>query len=457
MSSHGNTKSGAGFRLAFSSLQWAFFLLTGGLVAPIVVASAFQLSEIETVELLQRTLILIGLSSVLQVTLGHKLPILEGPAGVWWGIFVLLAGSVSSKPESFTLLRQLEMGLMISGCVLVLLSVFHVISHVKKLFTPVVIGTYLLLLIFQFSSSVVKGMLGVGYLDAFMHARIALPAIATLVFTFLCARMKIAFMRNYSVLFGVVFGCTMFKLLGLIPPLPALSGSFTRPALFAWGTPELHSGILVTTIVVSLPLLINMIAAIVIMEKTLGRTPGNTYRRAGLVMGINQLLAGLFSAVGCVSNSHTAGFVASTQITKRLPLLIGCFIVICAGLFPAITLAMASIPVPVAFAVIFSSFTHLLVSGLREYEPVLRDDNKVLIISISLFAGVGSMFVPSASLAAVPAVWKPILNNGLLIGVLTSMALEQMMRLIKIWQVSWSTRSGAPVHSDRSAGHRISE
>jgi xanthine/uracil permease len=174
-------------------------------------------------------------------------------------------------------------------------------------------------------------------------------------------------------------------------------------------------------------------------------------------MGINQLLAGLFSAVGCVSNSHTAGFVASTQITKRLPFLIGCFIVICAGLFPAITLAMASIPVPVAFAVIFSSFTHLLVSGLREYEPVLRDDNKVLIISISLFAGVGSMFVPSASLAAVPAVWKPILNNGLLIGVLTSMALEQMMRLIKIWQVSWSTRSGAPVHSDRSAGHRISE
>ncbi|OPH58905.1 hypothetical protein BC351_21420 [Paenibacillus ferrarius] len=419
----------AGIRLALASVQWAFFILTGGLVAPIVVAAAFHLSGPETVGLLQRTLTVIGISSLLQVVFGHKLPILEGPAGVWWGVFILLASSVAEGPASFTLLRQMEMGLLISGIIMLLLSAFRIIGHVKKLFTPVVTGTYLLLLIFQFSSSIVKGILGVGYSDSYIHAQIAIPAIATLLFTFICGRLQIAFFRHFSVLLGVIFGYIAFRLLGLIPASPVQMQIFTLPTWFAWGLPTYNSGILLTTLVIVLPLLINMIAAIVIVEKAAGRTAQDVYRRAGLVMGINQLISGLFSTVGCVSNSHTAGFIASTQMTKRLPFILGCLVIIGASFFPFFTVALASIPVPVAFAVIFYSFTHLLTAGLREYETILKEEKKLLIIGVSLFAGVGSMFIPAGSLAHTPDVIKPILNNGLIVGVLTSIVLEQGIRV----------------------------
>ncbi|MEW9700261.1 purine/pyrimidine permease [Paenibacillus sp. SI8] len=417
-----------GIRLSLASVQWAFFILTGGLVAPIVVAAAFHLTGIETVGLLQRTLAVIGISSLLQVLFGHKLPILEGPAGVWWGVFILLAGSVAAGPASAALLRQMEMGLLISGAIMLALSAFQIIGHVKKLFTPVVTGTYLLLLIFQFSSSIVKGILGVGYSDSYIHAQIAIPAIATLVFTFICGRLKYAFFRNFSVLLGVIFGYAAFRLLGLIPDFPDIQETVTLPTWFAWGKPEFNSGILLTTLVIALPLLINMIAAIVIVEKAAGREAQDVYRRAGLVMGINQLISGLFSAVGCVSNSHTAGFIASTQMTKRLPFILGCLLILGASLFPLFTVALASIPVPVAFAVIFYSFTHLLTAGLREYETILKEEKKLLVIGVALFAGVGSMFIPAASLSHTPDVIKPILNNGLIVGVLASILFEQGIR-----------------------------
>ncbi|REK75078.1 purine/pyrimidine permease [Paenibacillus paeoniae] len=447
-------------RTLLDSLQWAFFLLTGGLVAPIVVAAAFGLSDADTISLLQRTLTVIGISSLLQVTLGHKLPILEGPAGVWWGVFILLAANLSPGASGTELLRQMEMGLLLGGVIILLLSVFHILRHLKKLFTPVVTGTYLLLLIFQFSSPIVKGILGIGYTDSYIHAGIAVPAIATLLLTFLCGRSKTAWLRNYSALIGIAAGYGLFLLLGHIPALPKLPDTVVLiPQLFAWGAPLFDSGIALTTLVITLPLLINMIAAIVVMEKTIGLKPEDRYRRSGIVMGINQLLSGAFSAVGCVSNSHSAGFVASTRMTRRLPFIIGCLLLIVAGLFPFLTAALASVPVPVAFAVIFCSFAHLLSAGLKELGAVLHDEKKLTIVAFSLFAGVGSMFIPAGSLAVLPDVLKPILNNGLVVGVLASILLEQAWQ----WKDALSSGSGfgpwrhkhPPI--ERSTGHAVND
>ncbi|MFD0589456.1 purine/pyrimidine permease [Paenibacillus sp. GCM10027627] len=447
-------------RTLLDSLQWAFFLLTGGLVAPIVVAAAFHLSDAETITLLQRTLTVIGISSLLQITLGHKLPILEGPAGVWWGVFILLASNLTTAESDAELLRQMEMGLLLSGAVILLLSAFRIIGHLRKLFTPVVTGTYLLLLIFQFSSPIVKGILGVGYRDGFIHASIAIPALATLLLTFICGRSKKALLRNYSALIGIAVGYGLFLLNGLIPALPKLPDSaILIPEIFAWGAPLFDTGISLTTLVIVLPLLINMIAAVVIMEKTIGQEPQDRFRRSGIVMGINQMLSGAFSAVGCVSNSHTAGFVASTRMTKKLPFIIGCLLLIVAGFIPLLTAALASVPVPVAFAVIFYSFAHLLSAGLKELASILHDEKKLTVVAISLFAGVGSMFIPASSLAQVPDVLKPILNNGLVVGVLTSIVFEQAWK----WRDSLSSGSGSglwgrkPQLSERSHVHGVND
>ncbi|OXS55522.1 hypothetical protein B1A99_22630 [Cohnella sp. CIP 111063] len=417
-------------RTALSSAQWALFFLTGGLVAPIVVAAAFHLSDAETAQLIQRTLMIIGISTLLQSLFGHRLPILEGPAGAWWGVFILLAGGLTAGESSALLLRQMEAGLLLVGLFMIALSAFNVIRYVKKLFTPVVTGTYLLLLVFQFSSPIVKGILGVGYRGSVIDPAVAALSLAVLTVTLLLGRSRISWLRHYAVLIGIALGCVLFQAFGLTrwPEAPA-NGLFERPALFAWGAPAWDTGIALTSLVIALPLLINLIAAITIMEKAIGAKPAGHYAKAGFVMGITQLLSGLFAAVGTVSNSHSAGFVASTGMTRRLPVCIGCLILIAAGLLPVVAALLSTIPVPVALAVIFGSFSHLLSAGLKELGAVLNDEKKLSVVALSLFAGVGSLFIPAASLAALPDVLKPLLSNGLIVGVLAAILIEQGWRL----------------------------
>lgn len=414
-------------RVALSSAQWALFFLTGGLVAPIVVAAAFHLSDAETAQLIQRTFLIMGLSSLLQVSFGHRLPILEGPAGIWWGVFILLSGGATSEGTLVPLLRQMEAGLLVVGLLLLLVSAFNVIHRIKSLFTPTVTGIYLLLLVFQFSSSIVKGMLGIGYRGSDLHPAVALLALFTLVVTFWLGRSKLRGLSDYAVFIGIVLGYVLFRLFGLIPSWTLSNLSlFSLPKVFAWGTPMADSGIILTSLIIALPLLINMIAAIVIMEQTLGTKTNPVYRSAGFVTGITQLLSGLFSAVGCISNSHSAGFVASTGMRSKLPFVIGCLILMSAGFLPIFAAALATVPVPVAFAVILYSFAPMLATGLKQFGSVLLDEKKLTLISVSLMFGVGSMFIPAVSLIHVPDVIKPILGNGLVVGVLLAIALEQI-------------------------------
>lgn len=139
-------------------------MIAGSIVAPIAIADLFGLSGVETTGLVQRTMFVLGAACLLQAIFGHRLPINEGPAGLWWGVFAIYAGLSSTLFSSQTeTLRGLEGAMIVSGFVFILLSLFKLIQKLAKFFTPVVLGIYLLLLVIQLSGSFINGMLGVGY------------------------------------------------------------------------------------------------------------------------------------------------------------------------------------------------------------------------------------------------------------------------------------------------------
>src|SRR5699024_12044319 len=73
-------------------------------------------------------------------------------------------------------------------------------------------------------------------------------------------------------------------------------------------------------------------------------------RNAGIVSGINQILAGLFSTVGSVPISGTASFIESTKQFLRLPFIIGSLLVVIVSFFPVfIKIGRAHVCTPVTF------------------------------------------------------------------------------------------------------------
>jgi len=81
-------------KVILSGLQWMIFMLAGAIAAPIAIADLYNLTPIETSGLIQSTIITLGIAGFLQGLIGHKLPIHEGPAGLWWSIFTIYASLV---------------------------------------------------------------------------------------------------------------------------------------------------------------------------------------------------------------------------------------------------------------------------------------------------------------------------------------------------------------------------
>lgn len=420
-------------KLTFSSLQWMVFILAGSLVAPIAIGDAFGMTQAETANLLQRSFFIIGLSAILQVLFGHKLPINEGPAGLWWGVFTVYAGIVASGAlTAADGLQQLTAGMLISGILFFLLGAFRVITSVRALFTPLVTGTYLILLVSQLSGSFIKGMLGIGYLQERADAKVAVASLFVLVLSIVLGKSRVKGLRSYSILISLIIGWGLFKLLNLTKETMNAVKVISFPEWLAWGMPELSGGAILTSLFVGLLLLTNMVASINVVEKAYESEnekyePIN-YNRSSIIMGLNTWIAGLFSAVASVPISGASGFILTTKMFSRLAFILGNALIIVISFFPPLTFFFAGIPAPVGYATIFLPFSSMIGLAFKEYKSELKSDTNLFIISTSLMVGIGSLFIPAAALKEWPSIIVTLLSNGLIMGMLTCMALEQFYK-----------------------------
>ncbi len=420
-------------KLVFSSIQWAIFILANSVVAPISVGAVFHLNPGEIASLLQRCLFVLGAGSLIQVLFGHKLPIPEGPAGLWWGVFLIFGNfAISMNLDPHLILRNIEMGLLISGFLFIIMGLFKAIDKIKQIFTPIVTGTYLFLLVAQLSASFIKGIMGVGYLSNNVDAKVAIPAIVTLIVTATLSMSRKPIIRSFSILYGIVFGWILFWILNITKPvLNADIVFFSIPEIFAFGMPKIDGGIILTSIITALLLLSNLIASVEVVKKVSESKEEPNYNKASFFMGINQILASIFSSIGFVPVSSAAGFVTTTKIKDKLPFIGGALLILIISFFPPVTLFFASLPVPVGYATIFLAFSNLIVMALKEYSTVLDDSSRLSIIGCSLMIGIGSMFIPIEALRTVPKFLTSVLNNGLILGVITCIILEQSHMILK--------------------------
>jgi xanthine/uracil permease len=415
-------------RLVFSSIQWFIFILAGSVVAPLAIGAAFGFSLEEIAGFVQRTFFVIGLVAIIQSVFGHRMPIVEGPAALWWSVFLVFIGLNGTNDRTHHILQSIELGLMISGLLFILLSVFNIIQHVKKLFTPIVTGTYFILLVAQISGPFIKGIIGVDYKGPGIDWRISLTAIFTAVITILFSKSRYKWISSYSVLLGMLIGWGLFALFQLTAPKEfQLNKWFQIPEMLAWGMPKADAGVILTSVIVTLLLLVNIVSSIDVVEKVTRPLSKPVYNRSGIIMGISQILSGVFSTIGFVPLSYTAGFIMTTKMKERLPFIIGSLLILLISFFPFVTVFFASIPTPVGYASMLLAFSNMMGIGIREYSQTDLNEKNLFIIGISLMIGIGSMFIPTEAVANFPTIIASIVNNGLIVGVLICMVLEQLM------------------------------
>ncbi|WP_342378444.1 purine/pyrimidine permease [Bacillus thuringiensis] len=416
------------------TLQWFIFLLANSIALPIVVGGLFHLTTEEIFYLMQRTFFVVGISSFLQGWLGHRLPIADGPAGSWVGVFTVLAYATVGQDQLHSTLQILELGMIISGVILIGLGVTGFIGRILFLFTPLVTGTFLLLLCLQLSGVFLKGMLGITATASQIDGFTAIIAFSIFLFVIILSNFGKGFVKSYAVLIGLISGWILFLIAGKVT-IPSQVTHFVQlPQIFAWGLPKWNTGMAVSSFVMVCILVSNTVAAIIaINQATIQKATieQKQLKDGTWVGGISHIISSVFSTVGVVPLPATAGFIRLTKQKYIRSFLLACMLLVVMSLFPSIIRYLASLPSAVASAVLMASFVQLIGIGLNNIKQVELNERNVTILGVAVLFGSGVMFLPSEALQSLPSVMQYIFGNGLFVGTVVSILLEQIWRIGK--------------------------
>ncbi|SDK19051.1 purine/pyrimidine permease [Sediminibacillus albus] len=420
-------------KTGLETLQWFIFLLASSVALPIVIGSLYEMDFTEVAGLMQRTFFIVGVASLLQGLVGHRLPIMEGPAGLWISIFSVMAvtGAQQGMNAGQTL-QSVETAMLFTGGFLILFGAFRLAEKLLPLFTPLVTGSFLFLLTVQLSGTFLKGMLGIQQKIEAIHGTEAIIAFITFFIVLGLSIFARGWLGNYAVLIGIVIGWVSYGIFVGNTPLETTNMTrFALPEWFAWGAPRMDWSVVPIAFITAVILLSNVVASVVATSQSVyGKASYSSKQinRGSAILGVNHGLVGVFSAIANVPLATSAGFIKMTGQTRKQPFLFASGLLILVAFFPPIVAWISGIPAPIANAAILATFVQLMGLGLSNIASEQLDSRRLTIIGVSYLFGIGSMFLPMEVFAELPLLIQNLASNGLLVGTILVIVLEQCWR-----------------------------
>jgi len=414
---------------ALSALQWFVFMFANALMLPIVVGVLFDMSAEDIVGLIQRMFFVAGVASFLSAKFGHGLPIADGPAGVWLGAFVLMSRFADESGEA---LRLLEGGMLFAGLLVTAVGATGTMRKLMRLFTPIVTGVYLILLAIQLCGTLLKGMLFASNGDAYPGGNIAI-ALLVFLLVFACSAWGRGWVRSYALLIGVALGWLAYGIRNGFGGGRMADDVFRAPAWFAWGPPAFDGGMALSSAIVAFIVISSLVASVNAMRHVIPADGDKSdeerrFRGGALMSGASTMLAGAFSAIGSVPLSISSGFVRTTGQRAMGPFYAASLLLVAVSFVPALFSVLALLPGQIANAVMFALFAQILGIGVKALTGATLDERGLTIVSMSLGLGTAVLFLPAELFATMPDALQYVLGNGLVVGMLVALGLEQLWR-----------------------------
>lgn len=422
-----------------AGLQWFFFIFANIVVIPITVGEAFELTQTEITSLMQFSFIVTGLACLAQVFIGHGRPIMEGQSGLWWGIFLTLVTTTRAQGMPLEVLGgSLALGVMISGAITIFLGVIGVGPLIAKLFRPGVMGVFVLLLGFTLIQIFLKGMLGIPFGATESGAMIDVPVAGLAIFIAL-AVMIISIkspvrVKSYALLIGIIAGWVLHTVLFGVGETETATDSASY-IIFPLGSLTWDTGVVLTAVLAGFLNLSNTFGALKGTDDIFRtETTKREYVASFSITGAANIASGIFGLVPYSPYVSSIGYLRQTAIYERLPFIIGSFLFFLMGIFPTVGAFFSHLPLSIGSAVLFVAYLQLFHSSLDFFKQITINAANVYRVAIPVFVGAMIMTFPAGYFDSLPAMLRPFLSNGLLVGIVLALLLENLVDWERIGQ-----------------------
>lgn len=385
------------------STQHVLTMFGATVSVPLLLGPAMGMSPVEIARLISAVMLCSGIATLLQTTIGTRLPIVQGVSFSFLAAFFLIIGEAAKEAEatgvsSGHLAMQYIAGAIILGALIEIVVGFSGLAGVlRKVLSPVVIGPVIMLIglaLFQHGAP-----------KAGTHWPISgLTIVLVILFSLILSRNK-RFFRLFPILTAVIAVTTLCYILtraGIFPEghpshvsLAAVQDSqWVRLSpgelIFPWGAPKFRLDFFFAILAGYLASMIESIGdyhAVSYMAGSGDPTSKQLNRGIGSE-GIGCFLTGVFGGFASTSYSENIGLVALTKVASRWVVQIGGVILVLLGIFGKFGGVAAAIPGPVVGGLYCALFGLISAIGIQQLARAdLTSDRNLFISGFSLFMG----------------------------------------------------------------------
>ncbi|UQZ36810.1 uracil/xanthine transporter [Paenibacillus sp. PK3_47] len=423
-------KSDYGISSLFAGVQWLFFLFTNTVLVPLSVGHALDMSAGDITAAMQRSFILTGLLCIVQALWGHRYALMDGPAGIWWGLVLsVIASAPAMGMDAAAVAANLTGGFLLAGVIAVVLGLLGFLKVLQRIFTPIVMGIYLLLLTFQLGNTFFKGM--IGYSDSgqwdLQLAGLSLFVIILVSLIHLKGKGKLG---QFSLLIGIIIGWIAYAVLfgGSGSTGSSDAGSMKIWHWMPWGQPSFQPGILMVGLVAGLVNMTNTLTSIFAADKLYQQSAGNKqFLRSLLFTNLFSIIGACFGLIPFGTFASSIGFLENTKVLRRSALITGAALLVLVGLVPALSGWLALLPMSVGSAVLFVAYLQMFGTALNALGKLSINAKTIYRIALPALTGIGIMNIPATAFAEFPPLLTPLASNGLVVGVILAVLMENFI------------------------------
>lgn len=365
-------------------LQHILAMFVANLTPITIIAAAAELSQGEIAVLLQNAMLVAGIATLIQLfplwRVGSRLPIVMGVSFT----FVTVLSTVAVNYGYPTVIGAVLCGGIFEGVI----GLFA--KYWRKIISPVVAASVVISIGYSLFPVGARSF-GGGYTEDFGSASNLLLGALTLVVCLAWNSLAKGYLKQLSVLAGLVVGYIVAACMGKVDFSVILSdGVLSLPSLLPYA-PEFHLGAICSVAIIF------MVSAAETIGDTTAVVAGGLHRDitvkeiSGSLAcdGFASSISALFGCPPVTSFSQNVGLVNMTRVVNRFTIATGAGFMILAGFLPPVGNFFASLPESVLGGCTIMMFGTILVSGIEMLAKAGFTQRNVTIAALSLSIGIG--------------------------------------------------------------------
>lgn len=350
----------------------------------IAVSAQPALTQAQIAILLQNAMFVAGIATLIQLypiwKIGSRLPVVMGVSFT----FVTVLSTVAANYGYPAVIGAVMIGGIMEGTLGLLAKYW------RKIITPVVAASVVTSIGFSLFTVGARSF-GGGYNEDFGSAQNLLLGTITLAVCLLWNVLSKGYLKQLSVLAGLVVGYIIAIFMGKVDLGSILSGGLISLPHLLPVKPEFHAGAIVSTCIIFLVSAAETIGdTSALVSSGLDREiTGKEISGSLACDGYASTISSLFGCPPVTSFSQNVGLVAMTKVVNRFTIMTGAVCMILAGLLPPIGNFFASLPDSVVGGCTIMMFGSILTSGVQMIASCGFSQRNITIVSLSLAVGIG--------------------------------------------------------------------